>query len=70
MPKGKNHYVPQRYLRHFSSKPRKIHVHHIRSGRSIFDVGLKDQCQYSYTEANGEMKFVYSNDVLGYEQKR
>ena len=45
MPKGKNHYVPQLYLRHFSSKPRKIHVHHIRSGRSIFDVGLRDQCQ-------------------------
>ena len=45
MPKGKNHYVPQLYLRHFSSKLRKIHVHHIRSGRSIFDVGLRDQCQ-------------------------
>lgn len=45
MPKGKNHYVPQLYLRHFSSKPRKIHVHHIRSDRSIFDVGLRNQCQ-------------------------
>jgi len=45
VPKGKNHYVPQLYLRHFSSKPRKIHVHHIRSGRFIFHAGLRDQCQ-------------------------
>ena len=40
----RHHYVPQFYLRHFASKPRRIHVYNHSSSEFIRDVGLKNQC--------------------------
>lgn len=44
MTKRRQHYVPKFYLKAFQSAPKRIHVCHLDTLRSIRDASLRDQC--------------------------
>jgi Protein of unknown function (DUF4238) len=51
MPHNKNqHFVPQFYLRNFSTEAQQktIHLYNISRGRSIFNIGISGQCYRHY----------------------
>ena len=56
MPTRQHHHVPQFYLRRFNSKPRRINLHNIPSGRTVFDASIKHQCSKPDYYRNAEIE--------------
>lgn len=66
MAKDKHHYVPRFYLQVFACAPRRIHVYHLRSKRSILSVGLRDQC---YRKKLYGKKDTVEDELMRIEQR-
>lgn len=60
----RQHYVPKFYLKWFSSNERQINLYNWKSGKTIFNASLKEQCYRDYfygaDGADGELEGVFA----------